>query len=108
MMNFDCTLELSFNIDKDMVLDSVETTNVRDFEIIINGETISLDADVKFLKDDEITVKISKDDLYKASEVVLVGYDPEIAFDKTKIPESSLDEPIDEEHILINYDDEKE
>ena len=105
MMNFnECILELSFEIDKDMVLDSVETTNVHDFEIIINGETISLDGDVKFLKGDEVTVKITRDDLYKISEVILVGYDPEIAFDKTEIAESSLDEPIDEEHILINYD----
>lgn len=108
MMNFDdCISELSFEMDKEMVLDSVETTNVYDFRLIVNGEVMDLDSDIKFLSGDEITVKISRDDLHKNSELTLVGYDPNMAFDKTKIAESSLDEPIDEENILINYDSEK-
>lgn len=108
MMNFDdCTSELSFEIDKDVILDSVETTNVYDFRIIVNGESLDLDSDIKFLSGDDITVKITRDDPYKDSEVVLVGYDPEVAFDRTKLAESSLDEPIDEEDILINYKEEE-
>lgn len=106
MMNFDdCTLELSFVIDKDMVLETVETSNVRDFELIVNGEVMDLNSDVKFYKDDEITVKITRDNGYVKSELYLIGYDPNVAFDKTDIAESSLDEPIDEEDIMINYDE---
>lgn len=109
IMNFDdCTSELSFEIDKEMVLDSVETTNVYDFRLIVNGETMDLDSDIKFLSGDEITVKISRDDLHKNSELTLVGYDPNMVFDKTKIAESSLDEPIDEEHIIINFNENEE
>ena len=66
---------------------------------------MSLDNDVKFYKDDEITVRISRDDLHADSELYLIGYDPNTVFDKTDIAESSLDEPIDEEHIMINYDE---
>ena len=106
MLKFDdCTTELSFNIDKDMVLETVETSNVYDFKLLINGEVMSLDNNVKFYKDDEITVRISRDDLHADSELYLIGYDPNTVFDKTDIAESSLDEPIDEEHIMINYDE---
>jgi len=102
IMNFDCILELEFNIDKDMVLTSVETSNVYDFRLLVNDEVMSFDNDIKFLNGDKITVKITRDDLESASEVVLVGYDPEIVFDSQADNETSLDEPINEEHILIN------
>jgi uncharacterized protein YukJ len=88
-----------------MVLETVETSNVRDFELIVNGEVMDLNSDVKFYKDDEITVKITRDNGYVKSELYLIGYDPNVAFDKTDIAESSLDEPIDEEDIMINYDE---
>ena len=109
LMNFDdCTLELTFQIDKDMVLTSVETENVHDFRIIVNDEAMDLDNEIKFYKDDEITVRITRDDLEKESKLTLIGYDPYVAFDDRIIPESALDEPIDEEHILINYKEEEE
>lgn len=106
MMKFDdCTTELSFIIDKDMVLETVETSNVYDFRLLVNDELMDLDSNVKFYKDDEITVRITRDDLHAESELYLIGYDPNVAFDKTNIAESSLDEPIDEEDIMINYDE---
>ena len=106
MMKFDnCTTELSFVIDKDMVLETVETSNVYDFKLLVNDELMDLDSDVKFYKDDKITVRITRDDLHAESELYLIGYDPNVAFDKTNIVESSLDEPIDEEDIMINYDE---
>ena len=108
MMKFDdCTLELSFQIDKEMVLTSVETSNVYDFKLIVNGEVMNLDNEIKFFEDDEITVKITRDDEYAESEITLIGYDLNVVFDNEYIPETSLDEPTDEEHILINYDEEK-
>ena len=108
IMNFDdCTTELSFVIDKDMILTSVETENIFDFQIIVNEETLNLENEIKFYKDDEITVKITRDDLYKESKLTLIGYDPYVAFDDRIIPESALDEPKDEEHILINFKEEE-
>ena len=108
IMNFDdCTTELSFVIDKDMILTSVETENIFDFKIIVNEETLNLENEIKFYKDDEITVKITRDDLYKESKLTLIGYDPYVAFDDRIIPESALDEPKDEEHILINFKEEE-
>lgn len=108
MMNFeDCLDELTFQIDKEMILTTVETTNIESFEVIINGETMSLDNNIRISEGDEITVKIARDLLYSQADVTLVGYDPNVAFDNEKLAESSLDEPIDEEHILINYEEEE-
>lgn len=106
-MNFDCVLELEFEIDKDMVLETVETSNVFDFKLLVNEELMNLDNDVKFINGDKISVRISRDDHEKASEVVLVGYDPEVVIDSV-LPEVAIDEPIDEEHILINPSEETE
>ena len=107
MMNFDdCTLELSFVIDKDMVLETVETSNVHDFKLLINGELMSLDNEIKFYKDDEITVRISREDLQAESELFLIGYDPNVAIEIENISESSLDEESGEEDIMSNYPNE--
>ena len=109
IMNFDeCILELTFQIDKDMVLDSVETENVYDFKIIVNGEVMNLDNGITFLKDDEITVRISREDEFGTSVLTLVGYDPHTKFDKLDVPESSLDEPYYNEEILIDPSDSEE
>ena len=107
IMNFDCVLELEFEIDKDMVLESVETKNVFDFKLLVNGELMNLENDIKFINGDNIMVRISRDDIEKTSEVTLVGYDPEVAIDSV-LPEVAIDEPIDEEHILINPREENE
>jgi hypothetical protein len=91
-----------------MVLTSVETENVHDFRVIINGEALNLECEIKFYKDDEITVRITRDDLEKESKLTLIGYDPYVVFDERENPESALDEPIDEEHILVNFKEEEE
>ena len=101
IMNFDCVLELEFEIDKDMVLESIETKNVFDFKLLVNDELMSLDNDVKFLNGDKIMVRISRDDIEAPSEVTLIGYDPETVIDCV-LPEVIVDEPYDEEHIIIN------
>jgi hypothetical protein len=102
IMSFDCESELAFVIDKEMIADHIETDNVYDFRIIINGEVIDLMQGYKFQQNDEIMVRITKDDVEKPSEFTIVGYDPNEAVDRENLPESSLDEKADEEHILIN------
>lgn len=106
IMKFDeCDSELSFTIDKDMVLESVETDNVYDFRLLVNDEVMNLDNEIKFYKDDEILVRITREDPHSYSELTLVGYDPETAFDNNFLAETSLDEPFDEEHIIIGDDE---
>ena len=67
---------------------------------------MSIDNDVKFINGDEITVRISREIIENASELVLVGYDPNEVVDSSIVGEVSIDEPIGEEHILVNPNDE--
>ena len=110
VLEFDeCTLELSFIADKEIVLEAIETENVHDLRLFVNGELMNLDGKVKFLKDDEVTVKITREDIHGESKLTLVGYDPEVVFDNDFMPETSLDEPFDVEEITVsNEEDEKE
>ena len=103
IMTFDdCVEELTFKLDKEMIADHIEVDNVYDFRIIINDEAIDIQEGYEFQKDDEITVRITREDLEADSELTIVGYDPNSAVDREYIPESSLDEKPTEEHILIN------
>jgi hypothetical protein len=103
IMTFDeCVKELSFQIDKDMVIDHIEVDNIYDFKIAINDEFIEIEENYKIIKGDKITVKISRENDFNDSEFTIVGYDPNEVIDKENIPEVSIDEKPDEEHILIN------
>lgn len=103
IMGFDeCTLEMSFEMDKKIVIETVETTNVHDFRIFINDELMNLDNEITILEGDRVLVKISREDIHGTSEFILVGYDPDSVIDSEFIAETSLDEPFDEEHILVD------
>ena len=60
-----------------------------------------LDDEIKIYAEDEITVKISRKDMYAKSALSLVGYDPNEVIDSTDLKESALDEPIGEEIIEV-------
>lgn len=109
-MHFDeCTSSITFTIDKEIVLDSVETDNVYDFRLLVNGEVMNLENEVKLYDGDSVEVKITRDDMYRSSDMTLIGYDPNVVIDKTYLPESSLDEnDVDEEDIEIGVDCEEE
>ena len=77
VIDFDeCLTEITFEIDKEVVINSVEVENVHDFRIFVNQEKISLDDEIKIYAEDEITVKISRKDMYAKSTLSLIGYDP--------------------------------
>lgn len=102
IMDFgDCEKEATFVIDKEMVLEQVETENVYDFKILVNDEILDLENDVKFIEGDAITVRITRDDEFKGSKFTLVGYDPNEVIDNNYIAESSLDEKVNTENIYI-------
>jgi hypothetical protein len=105
IMNFDCVKELQFVIDKDMALETIETENVAEFKLYINDELMNFENEIKFLNGDDIKVTIEREDYEHSSKVTLIGYDPEVIID-SKLPELYTDEPIDEEHILINSNEE--
>lgn len=109
LIQFDCVLEMSFDIDKNIILDTIETENVYDFKIFVNNELMNVENEIKFLKGDTIMVRISREDLHKESTVALIGFDDDSALDNNYNAEVSIDEPYSEEHIIIqNETDETE
>ena len=60
--------------------------------------------DLTYIDGDKVEVKVSRDDEYLPTSLTLVGYDPNIVFDKRTDPESELDVVPDEEDIIINGD----
>jgi hypothetical protein len=80
------------------VIRSVETFNIYDFRLFVNGELQNLENEIKIGEDDKILVKISKEDELKESKLILTGFDPKVVYDSWKDPESALDE--DERDIV--------
>ena len=98
----DCDNEISFTIDTDLALQTVETENVYDFVLRINDEVMDIEnQNIIFYNEDKIRVNISRDDDYKDSKLTFVGYDPNVVISKDYDPESSLDEQATTEEITV-------
>lgn len=79
-------------LENDFVLRNIETFNIYDFLIFVNGEKQNLENEVKIYKEDELLIKISKNDVLSDSKIILIGFDPNVIYDSEYDPESSLDE----------------
>lgn len=91
-VNFDdCTSSLSFVSDREIAIDGIETTNIKSFDIIVNGEVASLD-ELTLYPDDEVEVRVVRDNLYKGGQVVIDGHDMNDTIDLEFVPETTLDE----------------
>lgn len=82
-------------LENDFTLRNIETFNVYDFVLFINGEKQNLENELMFEKDDELVIKISKNNSSKTSQIIIHGFDPTIVYDSYYDPESSLDEQKD-------------
>ena len=97
-----CVETYEFTIDTNINLDEIKTENVFDFIFKINGENVNFEQEVKIKNGDILKLKISRDDVELPSSVTLEGYDPDVIYDSRILPESSLDEDINEEEIIVN------
>jgi len=96
-----CEKELTFTMDTDMVVTSIETENIYDFLMFLNEEKVDFDKDVKIYDGDEVKIKLSFDDEYKGGTMTIIGYDPNVVLDDRNNPESELDADVSEEIIEI-------
>lgn len=91
-INFSLCEEQKTILKNEFILRNIETHNVYDFIVLINGEKQNLENEIKVEKGDELMVKISKTDILSKSQIIMVGFDPTIKYDTYYDPESSLDE----------------
>lgn len=93
---------VTFTADTIIDIDEIETNNVHDFIIKINGKVETFEDEVKINVGDEIFINISREDEYGDSSLTIVGNDPETVIDTRIDYESELDAPVSEEDIYIN------
>lgn len=96
-----CDGRAEFDADFDLIIRQIETNNIYDFVICINGEKQDLETDVRIYKGDSVSIAVTNDEVDKTSSIKIVGLDPTAIFDERYDPESALDEPITEEIIDI-------
>ena len=92
---------VNFVIDTTIDIDAIETKNVHDFVIKVNGEVQTFEDEVKFFEGDKIEVSISREDEYGDSNLTIVGNDPETVIDTRIDAESELDSQTEEEDIYV-------
>jgi hypothetical protein len=93
--------ETSFVSQYDAEIEAIETTNVYDFVIKINGNVIDLDDEVTIQTGDDVYINISREDEYKDSKLVIVCGDLNEVIDTEYDPESALDEVEKEKNIDV-------
>ena len=95
-----CEKKATFNIDTDLIIREINTSNVYDFVMSINGEFQDIENEINIYNEDELFFEIEKDEFNQDSEIIIKGFDPNSILDKRYNPESALDENIDEEEII--------
>lgn len=93
---------VAFIMDSVVDIDTIETENVHDFVIKVNGKVQTFDDEVKFNIGDEIDINISREDEYGDSMLTIIGTDPDTVIDTRIEPETMLDEPVSEEDIYVS------
>ena len=96
-----CDNEIDFTMDCDLVIDEIEVDNIFDFAISVNDEYIDPQELTNLYKDDNVFVKISKDNDFIDAILTLKGKNPNESVDNENNAEVSLDEKPTEEVIDV-------
>lgn len=87
-----CKKEVEFIIDCDLIVDTLQLKNIYDFSMCVNDEPQTFETDETRLYDgDKISIKITRDDLYADSQLIIKCFNPNVIFDSRINPESELD-----------------
>lgn len=93
---------VTFTMDTVIDIDTIETKNVHDFVVKINGKVQTFEDEVTLNVGDEIFINVSREDEYGDSSLTIIGTDPDTVYDSRIDYESELDEPVREEDIYVN------
>lgn len=96
-----CRNKAVFEMDSDMDVTGITTDNVFDFLLKINGERVEFNDTIHIKDGDEITIKLSRNEIEDEAEVVLYGTNPNETYDDRYNPESQLDDIPDTEVINV-------
>jgi len=73
-----CAFKTEFEIDTDLFVDEIETTNVYDFVCQINNEYVNFDEEINIYNGDTIRIEIERDDAMEDCTISFVGHSDEM------------------------------
>ena len=92
---------VTFTIDTDMNIETINTDNIRNYRISVNGTPYFVKKGFKVKENDEIKVKISKYDITETSTMTFNGYDPNETYIEGYTPEDVREEQTKSESIIV-------
>lgn len=93
---------VEFEIDTDMNIEKVESDNVRNYRLSVNGTPYFTRKGFKVKDGDTIKIKIDKYEIDEVSEMKFIGYDPNEIYFEDYVPEDvSKEQTNKEEHIIV-------
>lgn len=90
-----------FTFDTDMMVEKVETENVRNLRVMINDTLYYTEKTFRLKNNDVVRVQIKPIVYDKECNVKFIGYEIGSFYDSTEVPEKVFDEPIKNEEIEI-------
>lgn len=93
--------KVEFAIDTDMVIENIEKVNIRKIRLSVNNTPYYIDKGFKVKNGDNIKIRIKHFDDNDKSSLKFIGYDPNVVYNKTDVPENVSDEPVKSEEIIV-------
>lgn len=84
--------KVDFNIDTDMTVTDIETDNIRNFRVFVNGTQIYHEKGFKVNDGDNIKIKIRTFDTSMKSALKFIGYDHNEPIGKTEVHENASED----------------
>jgi len=93
---------VTFTMDVNMDIDTIETTNVKDFTIKVNGVVQTFEEETRFNIGDEIFIDVERENEYDDAGLIITGTDPDTVIDINAEYDTEEDRPATEEDIYVS------
>ena len=93
--------KVEFEIDTDMVIESIENTNVRNMRVFVNDTMYYTEKGFKVKEGDSIRIKVNKYNIAGKAMLTLKGYNPNEVYDSSEVPEDASKQPEISEEIDV-------
>lgn len=93
--------KVEFTIDTDMVIEKIDSQNIRKIRLWVNGTPYFIDKGFSVKNGDKILVKIRQYDANDKSSIIFTGYDPNNMYQKNNVPENVGEEETKSESITV-------
>ena len=93
--------KVGFTFDTEMIVENMITDNVRNMRMMVNDDLYYIDKTFKLHENDEIRIQVNPIDYDKEINIKLVGYEKDVFYNSSEIPEKVYDTEVTNEDINI-------